>query len=763
MTTAARRRTPILMALGAAVLFAFLVFSHITVRADVADFLPEGDTPGSRFLLRELRSGAATTLVLVALEGAPPAELARISRTMAPMLEQSGLFALVLNAPPAFDGPDPAFLWDQRYLLAPVTPEDWAAPALRRDLQGLLGQLRSSAGAVAGQFGLPDLPGAFFRLAAGMAGPARLRTVDGVWFSPDAGRALLLLRTRAGGMDIPAQQAAATVLDAAFHAADPGPARLLAAGPAVFAREAAASIRRDVEVLSAGSGVLVLLLLLWRFRSPLVIAAVGVVIALSTAVAALVVQATFGFVHGIALGFGTAMLGVTTDYPVLFIGHRKTDESAAGTIRRIGPAFLMAVATAALGLLGMVLSGFPGLRQLGLFSLAGVLTAAGVTFWALPPLVVAAGLAPVWAGEPRQLLRIESWRRWRGWTVLPVLAAAAVLFWRGIPVEHDINALSPVPEAARALDRSLRADLAAPGAGLVAVVAAPSAQAVLERQEALAPELAPFAGAEYAARVLPSVKTQRERQATLPDADTLSGRLAEASTGLPFRPGAFGPFIGAVAAAGTAQPVTPDTPLPPLLTARLAPLLFERDGIWYGPIVFPDATPKLDLAHAFAGAEGLTVIDLRAEANGVVGAYAVQAWRWAAAGGLAAFLTLCVGLRDWRRVARIVAALGAAGVVTAAVLVLGGTRFSLLHLVGLQFAAGVGLDYALFFGRPQLDAEERARTIRTLVTCIAMTLLTFGLLALCQTPLLRAIGQTVALGAGTAMVFAFFLCGPRTA
>ena len=73
--------------------------------------------------------------------------------------------------------------------------------------------------------------------------------------------------------------------------------------------------------------------------------------------------------------------------------------------------------------------------------------------------------------------------------------------------------------------------------------------------------------------------------------------------------------------------------------------------------------------------------------------------------------------------------------------------------------AGVGLDYALFFARRQLDAEERARTLRTLVTCNGMTLLTFGLLAACQTPLLRDIGLTVAAGALAAMAFSFLFAG----
>jgi predicted exporter len=81
--------------------------------------------------------------------------------------------------------------------------------------------------------------------------------------------------------------------------------------------------------------------------------------------------------------------------------------------------------------------------------------------------------------------------------------------------------------------------------------------------------------------------------------------------------------------------------------------------------------------------------------------------------------------------------------------------------VSLQFVAGVGLDYALFFARRQLDVEERARTLWTLVTCNAMTLLTFGTLAVCRTALLRQIGITVVIGALAAFVFAFLFAGQR--
>ena len=78
---------------------------------------------------------------------------------------------------------------------------------------------------------------------------------------------------------------------------------------------------------------------------------------------------------------------------------------------------------------------------------------------------------------------------------------------------------------------------------------------------------------------------------------------------------------------------------------------------------------------------------------------------------------------------RVAGAIAGAVLVTVAVLTAAGVRLSLIHIVSLQFVAGVGLDYALFFARRQLDDEERARTLRTLVTCNAMTVLTFGLLA----------------------------------
>ncbi len=157
------------------------------------------------------------------------------------------------------------------------------------------------------------------------------------------------------------------------------------------------------------------------------------------------------------------------------------------------------------------------------------------------------------------------------------------------------------------------------------------------------------------------------------------------------------------------------------------------------------------------------MVDVAHETGTLAMRFVRGAWPLVAGGAAASVLCLLLVLRDAGRVGRVLAAIGSALLVTLAVLSAAGVALSLIHVVSLQFVAGVGLDYALFFARTQVDEEERARTLRTLMTCAGMALLSFGALSLCRTPLLSQIGLTVAVGITGAMVFAFLFAGPRPA
>ncbi len=458
-----RQALPVLAALLALGLVAFVAFTRlVTVRADMADFLPPGETPAARLLIDELRSGAAASLLLVGIEGAPAEDLARISGSLAEGLRASGLFSLVANGSEGFAEEAQAFLFAHRYLLSSATtPEAFTVQNLRARLRGLLDQLTGSAAPLAKRIGFADPLGAAAELLQVWAGDSRVEQREGVWFAAGSDRALLLARSTASSLDYTAGRAALDAVNDAFAQAKPGRARLLVSGPGVFAVSSAEAIRADVHLISALSGTLVVAFLLWRHRSAYVVAAAAVPLLAGVVAGALAVQLAHGFVHALALGFGLTMLGVAADYPLLLIGQRAEDETTSAAARRIWPTMLLAAGAAALGLVAMLLSSFPGLSQLGLFSAVGLAVAAAMTRWVLPVLVedVAFRGQQVTTGWLRAAAAL---RARRAWLLLPVMAAGAWLAIRVAGLGADLENLSPVPQQARDLDEELRRQLGAP-------------------------------------------------------------------------------------------------------------------------------------------------------------------------------------------------------------------------------------------------------------------------------------------------------------
>ena len=120
-----------------------------------------------------------------------------------------------------------------------------------------------------------------------------------------------------------------------------------------------------------------------------------------------------------------------------------------------------------------------------------------------------------------------------------------------------------------------------------------------------------------------------------------------------------------------------------------------------------------------------------------------------AALGIAALLlvaTVWISLRAPRRVLRVLLPMALTTLLILAVLRGIGVELTLFHLVSLILAAGLGLDYALFFDHAGDDRDDQLRTLHAVLVCSLMTLLVFSLLALSSIPVLRAIGSTVALG-----------------
>jgi predicted exporter len=92
-----------------------------------------------------------------------------------------------------------------------------------------------------------------------------------------------------------------------------------------------------------------------------------------------------------------------------------------------------------------------------------------------------------------------------------------------------------------------------------------------------------------------------------------------------------------------------------------------------------------------------------------------------------------------------------------------GVQLSLFHLISLLLAAGLGLDYALFFEHSSAGDPHQERTLHALLICASSTLLVFALLALSRAPVLQAIGVTVTLGVISNFLLALALSRQRPA
>ena len=154
-----------------------------------------------------------------------------------------------------------------------------------------------------------------------------------------------------------------------------------------------------------------------------------------------------------------------------------------------------------------------------------------------------------------------------------------------------------------------------------------------------------------------------------------------------------------------------------------------------------------------------TLLDVRAASESLVSSQRDRMLASLAAGGVLLLAIVGFALRDRRRVARVLTPLVLTTLVVVATLQAAGVSLNLFHLISLMLAAGLGLDYALFFERAADDPAEHARTLHAVLACACSTLLVFALLATAELPVLRAIGAPVALGVVANFVLALLLAG----
>lgn len=753
---------------------------------DMSVFLPQRPTPEQRLLVQNLTEGVAARLLLAAVSGVEPARQAEFSSRFAQELRASPALASVNNG--AMDGlrADQKLIFERRYQLSPsVSVAQFEVPALRAALTETVEQLLSSAGVLAGDLLLRDPTGETLRIVDRIVAGQSVRVFDGVWVSADARRLLLLIHTAAAAGDLDGQQAALDVVDQAFartRSSVAAPAATLdVSGPGRFAVESRRSIREDVSRLSMLGTGLVLALLWVVFRSPWALALAVVPIASAVLAGAAATAVVFGSIHGLTLGFGATLVGESVDYALYHLARLASRDPTPKDV--FWRTIRLGVATSVVGFGALLFTGFPGLAQLAVFSIAGLVTAATVTRWVLPLITPIQFLPPplddldqrVKAG----LVALDRAKRpLTAGVALVLLAALLLSTMRNVPVwDSDIAALNPVSKAAQLLHESLEKELGTTGADLMMVLRAADEDGALSAAHQMSNDLdslvrdGHLSGFDSVSRLLPPAHVQRERQSALPDAAVLRERLREAGDGLPLRLDKLNAFVDDVQAARAADVLRRSDLVGTQLGIRVDSLLVGQGPVAAlialrappgRPLDIEDLRSRLKVP---AGAQ-MNLLAFKAETDRLYASYLREATWLSIGGALAIVALLAMSLRSLRAVLLVCAPLAGAVLLVIAGFVLAGKPMNLLHLIGLLLVVAIGSNYALFLYSLRaggLAMTPSSGTLASLVLANLTTLAGFLVLSLSAVPLLAALGTTVGAGTALALVLSGLWIGPQRA
>lgn len=758
MSRGALRVLVFLVVTGVGVAYAAL---RLEVRTSITDFLPRDEHSVLLELARELSSAPQSRLVVLTLSASTDEAHRRAAGELADRLRQSGHFEWVRRG---LDPKDQEQLYRELFpsrlglLELPSetarVPDAWIAERLR----ALRARLGSPLGMLERRLGPEDPLGSFSAyLARQGLEHGQLDMIDGQLVTKDGRWSVVLAATRAAAFDVPAQREVERAVIASVRAVEQlsGPLQLEWSGLNRFAIDGETSVRADIQRISTLSLLGIFLLNLVMFRTLRVPFVVLVPIAIGCVLALGACQWAFGFVHGITLAFGASVIGVAQDYSTHFFMHRRAsyrDEDDEGLMRRLWPGIAFGGVTTILGLAALSLSGFPGLEQLAVFGGVGVLGALVATRYLVPLSYRQRGARrPAQPGSPgARLIRAVTTRRARAFCVMSPALAASLFGLPRLSWDDDVSALrTPTPALDAEGDR-VQARLGRSPSGQVVVALGHDDEEALRRAERARALLDGPEGRalvrEYRsiARLLPSLKTQRETRERLTRDASFIPRLRAALTEQGYVHEAFRPFEEELA---RAEPVllTPGgvlrSPLGDLVAAFRAEL---PSGVAYlTPVT---AAEGADLDGLFQGHPGIYLVDQASLFSQAYARVRTRVLTLMMAGLVLSMAALTLRYRSVRIAALALlpplvgagAALGVHGLL--------GVPATWVHALALLPVLSMGIDYGIYVLESRHESGQGAVALGSIALAAATSVLSFGLLAMSSNPALSGMGLTIGLG-----------------
>lgn len=742
------------------------------VSANLMELVPHAQTDATR-QLAEARIQEPLSRQLLALVAAPPgADPVAPARALAERLRGSGLFASVqleLNVDvPALR----AQLLAGRLAMLPAADREQLASAPTAYAQRRARELSdpfSSSGLVSVD---QDWLGLTRRAEQALrpGGAVQYDMGSGTLQAEHGGRRWVLVRaeTRADAFDTDAPQDLSARIDAARQALRADGAELLVAGGPLYAAAGRAQAMEEstwIGSIALAGIVLVLLLALRRVRA--LLAFVPVAVGLLTGAVACV--AVFGSIHVLTLVIGASLIGVAVDFPMHWLGksYGMPDWRAWPALRRVLPGLSISLAASLVGYIALAFTPFPALTQTAVFSAAGLLGAYACTVCQLPawmngwqprpwpPLLRAADAA----------LRLRE--RLAGQRVLLVvgalaLSAATVGGISRLVIQDDLRQWLSLPAPLLQQARQIGEITGFTPTSQFFLVRGANPDELLRRQAQVANKLdalvkrGDLAGYNALSQLVSPAEDQQalgQRLAALAQQPQVWKPLTD--LGIPFD--AVQHELQALAALPT---LSIDAALQgPLAERWRAQWLGEHNGEAAGMVTLRGLRNTAALDGITQGLPGVELVDRSGDLNRMFASTRIEAAELKLLSYVVAAVLLLLTLgraATWRILAVPVAATACA----LAALGYLGQPLTLFSLFGLLLVSAIGVDYAIFMY--ERVAGAAASLVGILLGAVT-TLLSFGLLAVSQTPAIANFGMAVALGVGFSLLWSPWVRPPPAA
>ncbi|MBC3880916.1 transporter [Undibacterium sp. LX40W] len=664
----------------------------------------------------------------------------------------------------------------QQELLKAQSSDEWANVALSKLYSAFSGPKLGS---------FQDDPfGTFETWVQERAQETPVRPRDGHLFVADEKRQYILLPITLvpPAFSLTAQEKVIPLLNEATKAARAGvnaEIEVISTGVVLHAAAAGQQAHQEVSTIGVGSliGIIVLMWLSFHSLKPIGLILLSIGIGFLGALSVCVLL--FDGIHLMTLVFGASLIGIAQDYGIYFLCHRlgATDVDSRTLLKQLIPGLLLTLLCAIIGYLGLALTPFPGLRHMAVFSAVGLLFAWFTVVCWFPQLVqeknLKSGKLVVYYDHLLQFFSVPK-NKALVWTLALFLVGASGLGLSRITVNDDIRLLQTPPKHLVTDQMKFGKLLDAPSPVQYFLVRGQSTEVVLQREENLKRALDAFVsqrvitGYQAISNWVPSQKTQSENRALI------EGKLLAQNGPLRMVAAKIGEDNEWQAAIrqnlGTSnQTLTVENFFLTSASQATRHLWLGKVNEEYASIVAVKGLQYAkipQLSQAANGLDGVQWVDKISEISSVLGRYR-QNMGWVLIG--AYFLVFALMFHRYRKDTwRTLAPSAMASLFTLALLGLTGQALQLFHVLALMLLLGIGVDYGIFMQEQNRQAASdetkdkrvSAMNLAWLATGLsaASTLLSFGLLALSNTPALRAFGLTMLIGTGLVwLIVPFFI------